>query len=115
VVQPYSGQALVQCRCIFDADKTSTYNLKLDGFVVEVNGFNLLLICGKWFINAPAGVVQQSFRNVSTYKVDTNGRNVVLGISLIRELQQDTRLPDTAITNDEQLEKAVVLLQSHCR
>lgn len=50
---------------------------------------------------------------MSTYKINTDCRDVVLCVGFVGELQQDARFANTTVTNDQQLEQAVVLLKSH--
>lgn len=44
----------------------------------------------------------------STYKVNTDGGNVRLGVGVIGKSQQQTRLSNTGITDEEELEEVVV-------
>lgn len=44
----------------------------------------------------------------STYKVDTDGRNVGFGVGIVSETQQQARLSYAGVTDEEQLEKVVV-------
>lgn len=43
-----------------------------------------------------------------TYEVNTDGGNVALGVSVVCESKQQTRLSDTGITDQEELEEIVV-------
>jgi hypothetical protein len=56
----------------------------------------------------------------STYEVDANGGDVALGISVIREPQQETRLAHAGVSNQQQLKQEVaaniheyILLEAH--
>lgn len=44
----------------------------------------------------------------ATHKVDTNSRDVRLGIGVIGESQQQTRLSNTGISDEEELEEVIV-------
>jgi len=44
----------------------------------------------------------------ATYEVDTDGRDIRLGIGVIGESQKKARLSDTGITDEEELEEVVV-------
>jgi len=44
----------------------------------------------------------------STYEVDTNGGNVGFGICIVGEPQEQARLSDTGVTDEEELEKIIV-------
>lgn len=43
-----------------------------------------------------------------TYEVNADGRDVALGVGVIGESQQQTRLSDTRVTDQEELEEVVV-------
>jgi hypothetical protein len=43
-----------------------------------------------------------------TYEVDTNGRDVGLGVCVIGESQQQARLSNTRVTDKQKLEEVVV-------
>lgn len=43
-----------------------------------------------------------------TYKVDTDRRDVGLGVCVVGETEQQTRLSDTGISDQEELEQVVV-------
>lgn len=43
-----------------------------------------------------------------TYEVDTNGRDVGLCVGVIGESQEEARLSNTGITDEEKLEEVVV-------
>jgi hypothetical protein len=43
-----------------------------------------------------------------TYKVNTDGGDVGLGVGVIGESQQQTRLSNTGVTDEEELEEVVV-------
>jgi len=47
-----------------------------------------------------------------TYKVDTNGGDIGLGVGIVSESQKQARLSDTGVTDEEELEEVVV---SGCR
>jgi hypothetical protein len=42
------------------------------------------------------------------YEVDTDGRDVGLGIGIVGESQQQARLADTGVSDEEELEEVVV-------
>lgn len=46
-------------------------------------------------------------RSEWTYKVNTNGGNVALSVRVIGKTQQQTRLANTGIANQEKLEEIV--------
>lgn len=43
-----------------------------------------------------------------TYEVDADGRDVGLGVGVVGEPQQQTRLSDTGVTDEEELEEIIV-------
>ena len=47
-------------------------------------------------------------QHLVTYEVDADGRDVGLGISVVGEPQEQARLADTGITDEQQLEQVVV-------
>ena len=44
----------------------------------------------------------------STHKVDTDGRDVALGVCVVGETEEQARLSDTRVTDEEELEEVVV-------
>ena len=46
-----------------------------------------------------------------THKIDTDGRDVALGVSVVGESEQQTRLSDTRVTDQEELEEVVVSVE----
>lgn len=52
-----------------------------------------------------------------TYEIDANRRDVALCVCVVRKSEQQTRLSDTAVSNQEELEEVVVSAKSrsqHC-
>lgn len=47
-------------------------------------------------------------------EVHTNGRNVALGIGVVGEPQQQARLSDARVTDEEELEEVVVSARFRC-
>ena len=45
----------------------------------------------------------------STYEIDTNGGNIRFSVRVIRKSQQETRLSDTGVTDEEELEKIIAV------
>jgi len=45
--------------------------------------------------------------NNETYKVYANGRNVRLGVRIVGKSKQQTRLSNTRVTNEQQLEEVI--------
>jgi hypothetical protein len=43
-----------------------------------------------------------------THKVHTDGRDITLRVGIIGKSQQKTRLPDTGVTDEEELEEVIV-------
>ena len=66
-----------------DAQKTAAHNLELDRLVFEASGADL--------------------------EVHANRGDVTLGVRVIGEAEQQTALPDTRVTDEQQLEQVVVL------
>ena len=50
-------------------------------------------------------------RRAATHEIDTNRRDVALGVGIVGEAQQKAGLSDTGVTNQDQLEDIVVLLR----
>lgn len=44
----------------------------------------------------------------TTHKIDTDGRDVGLGVGVIGESQEKTRLSNTGVSDEEELEEVVV-------
>lgn len=42
------------------------------------------------------------------YEINANSRNIALGVGVVGESQQQARLSDTGISNQEELEEVVV-------
>jgi hypothetical protein len=53
-------------------------------------------------------------RKHATYEVNTDGRDVALGVGVICESEQQTRLSDTGVTDKEELEEVVVSAEVLC-
>lgn len=77
-----------------------TYDLELHGLAIEFDSSDFLQI------------VQHSFSSVrtviSTYEIDTDGRNVGFCVGIVGETQQQARLSNTGVTDKEELEEVVV-------
>ena len=43
-----------------------------------------------------------------TYEVDTDGRDVAFGVGIVRETEEQARLSDTGISDEEKLEQIVI-------
>lgn len=43
-----------------------------------------------------------------TYEVDTDSRNIRLGIGIIGKSEEETGLPDSRVSDEEKLEEVVV-------
>lgn len=44
-----------------------------------------------------------------TYEVNTDGRNVALGVGVVGETQQQTGFTDTGISDQQQLEQVIAV------
>lgn len=73
----------------------TTYDLKLDGLAIELDGANL--------------------------EVDADGGDVGLGVGVVGKSEEKARLSDTGVTDEEELEEVVVsesvvvlVIVSHC-
>lgn len=44
----------------------------------------------------------------ASYEVDTNGRDVRLGVGVVGETEQQARLSNTGVTDEEELEEVIV-------
>lgn len=44
-----------------------------------------------------------------TYKVDTDGRDVALGVGVVGKSKKQTTLADTRVANEQQLEKVIAV------
>lgn len=53
-------------------------------------------------------------RRHSTYEVNTDSRDVALGVGVVCESEQQTRLSDTRVADQEELEEVVVSVQEMC-
>lgn len=48
----------------------------------------------------------------TTHKVDTDGRDVALGVCVVGETEEQARLSDTRVTDEEELEEVVVSVEA---
>lgn len=51
-------------------------------------------------------------KGVSTYEVNADGRDVALSVGVVGESEQQTRLSDTGVTDQKELEEVVVSVES---
>ena len=77
-----------------------TYNLKLHGLAIELNSSDFLQI-----VQHSSGSVRAV---ISTYEIDTDGRNVGFCVGIVGETQEQAGLSNTGVTDKEQLEEVVV-------
>jgi hypothetical protein len=61
------------------------------------------LLC--YFTGSPAGTGP---RVSSTYKVNTDSRDVTLGVGVVGETKQQARLSNTGVSDEEELEEVIV-------
>jgi hypothetical protein len=80
-----------------------TYNLKFHGLAVEFDGTDFLRHVSKH--NIPARSPAES---KSTYEVNTDSRNVAFRVGVIGETEQQARLSNTGVSDEEQLEEVIV-------
>ena len=66
----------------------ATHNLELNRLSLELDGTNL--------------------------EVDADGGDVGLGVRVVCESEEETRLADTGVTDEEEFEEVVVLASVHC-
>lgn len=77
-----------------------TYNLELHGLAIEFDSSDFLQI-----VQYSSGSVMAV---ISTYEIDTDGRNVGFCVGIVGETQQQARLSNTGVTDKEELEEVVV-------
>lgn len=77
------------------------YDLQLHSLAVEFDGSDLL--CG---VSAAAGFTRERVR--SPYEVDTDCGDVGLSVGVVGESEEQARLSNTGVTDEEQLEEVVV-------
>lgn len=80
-----------------------TYDLELHSLAIELNSANLLYGCKQIF---PRILFHVSC--VLTYEVDTDGRDVALGVGVVGEPKEQAGLSDTGVTDEQKLEQVVV-------
>ena len=56
--------------------------------------------------------MEQGMQDFLTYEIDTNGRDVAFRVGVIGESQEEARLPDTGVSDEEELEKIVVSISN---
>lgn len=86
------------------AVKMLTYDLELYCLAIELDGSDFLL----------SGISQATFQllrvkcNGSTYEVDANSGDVGFGVGVVGESQQQARLSDSRVTDQEELEEVII-------
>lgn len=84
-----------------------TNDLKLHCLAIELDGSDFL----RGSVSPrPAG--NHGAEGVSTYEVNADGRDVALSVGVVGESEQQTRLSDTGVTDQKELEKVVVSVES---
>lgn len=79
--------------------KWATYDLELHSLAIELNGADFLESVSNMSNSVPVLI---------TYKVNTNGRDVGLGVRVIGETKQQARLSDAGISDQQELEQVIV-------
>lgn len=60
------------------------------------------------FVSRPPHADRRCILSGSTYEVDADGRDVGLGVGVVRESQQQARLSDARVSDQEKFEEVVV-------
>jgi hypothetical protein len=79
----------------------TTYDLQLHGLAIE-------LYCSDFLQRGVSNDKPVEVGARSTYEVDTDGGDVGLGVGIVGKSQQQARLSNTGITDEEELEEIVV-------
>lgn len=82
----------------------TAYDLQLHGLAIELNGPDFLC-------HESASILSSPQRKTDAYKVDTDCGNVGLGVGVIGKSQEQARLSNTGVTDEEQLEEVIVSAQ----
>lgn len=77
------------------------YDLQLHGLAIELNGPDFLC-------HVSATLVLSAERKSDAYKVDADCGDVGLGVGVIGKSQEQTRLSNTGVTDEEELEEIIV-------
>jgi hypothetical protein len=80
-----------------------TYDLKFHGLAIQFDSADFLRHVRQH--NIPARSPAESR---STYEVNTDGRNVAFRVGIIGESEQQTRLSNTGVSDEEELEEVIV-------
>ena len=71
-----------------------TYDLQLHGLAIELDSADFL-------VKGLARALRAWGQEIISYEVDTNGGDVGLGVGVIGETQQQARLSDTRVSDEE--------------
>jgi hypothetical protein len=85
-----------------EASRNCTYNLQLHRLSIELYSPDFLDMVSHW-----AKAKEMRTEEVA-YKVNTDRRDVGLGVGVVGETQEQARLSNTGVTDEEQLEEIVV-------
>lgn len=80
-----------------------SHDLQLDGLAIKFDGPD--------FLRRLLAVVAALWDVVNAYEVDTDCGDVGLGVGVVGEPQQQARLSNTGVTDEEQLEEVVVSMR----
>lgn len=78
------------------------YNLKLHGLAIEFDSSDFLRHVRQH------NVSDHNPAPPSTYEVHANSRDVAFGVGIIRETEQQARLSNTGVSDEEELEEVIV-------
>ena len=90
-------------------------NLKLDGLSVKFDGTDFLQKIGrlKKMANISSQGIQRQtrtgWRQSRTYKIDSDSGDVGFSVGIIGKSKQQTRLPDTGISDEEQFKEVIAV------
>lgn len=85
----------------YNSLECTTYDLQLHGLAIKLYRSDLL-----YRVLENGKLVKVGVR--STYKVNTDGGNIGLSVGIVGESQQQARLSNTGVTDEEELEKVIV-------
>lgn len=80
-----------------------TYNLELYSFTFQFNGSDFL------HNNQTKRPSTHTQTNKTTYEIDTNGRDITLGVGIVSKTEQKTRLSNSRIANKQKLKQIIAI------